>query len=161
MRADFVSVVGFMRSLWLAIVALAVVTVGCSERPVGAVVADTSRTLWRAGEGIELRYENHDTLAHYDLSVVVRREASRAEGAMPLMVRCTSPSGVSFESFVVVTPVERHAGGSFEEPSVLWVTDAQLHEEGDYLFTITPTSDLRGVWSVGVELKVGRKASLV
>ncbi len=138
---------------WLSIVAVALTMVACSERPVGAAVTDTPRGEWLAGARVEVRYENCDTLSLYDVAVVVRREASATEVAMPLRVRCTSPSGVTFESGVVV-PEESHRGGSFTESVGAWIEDAHFAESGEYLFTFTPESDLRGVWSVGVELKV-------
>lgn len=142
-------------SRWLSIVvAVAMLAVGCSERPVGAVMTDTPRDLWQMGESVSVVYENSDTLTRHTLGVVVRQEASRMEGAITLLVRCISPSGVSFESPVVVPAEERHSGGSFAESAGEWVNDARFEEQGEYTFTLTPTSDLRGVWMAGVELKV-------
>ncbi len=138
-----------------AVIAAMLMLAACSERPVGAVVADTPRDVWHAGEEVELRYESCDTLSLYDLSIVVRREANRAsEGSVSVRVQCTSPSGVDFESPVVILPEERHRGGSFAENLGEWIRGARFAEEGDYLFTITPTSDLQGVWSVGVKVEL-------
>ncbi|MBR5830922.1 MAG: hypothetical protein IKY63_06640 [Tidjanibacter sp.] len=138
---------------WLAIVALAVLVGSCTERPVGAVVADTPRGRWHSGESIEVGYDNRDTLSLYDLAVVVRGQASSAQEAMPLRVRCTSPSGVSFESGVVILPEERHGGGSFAESEGAWIRDARLAEMGEYRFAFTPECDLAGVWSVGMKIQ--------
>ena len=133
--------------------ALAVLVGSCTERPVGAAVADTPRGKWHSGESVEVCYDNRDTLALYDLAVVVRGQASAAQEVMPLRVRCTSPSGVTFESGVVILPEERHGGGSFAESEGAWIQAARLAEMGEYRFVFTPERDLAGVWSVGMKIQ--------
>lgn len=138
-----------MRRIW-AIVAVMVSMVACEERPVGAVVADTPRDGWSAGEVVEMRYDNCDSLTLYDVGVVARRQVNDHNGAIPLTVAVTSPSGATYKSEVVLVPNGRSKGGSFVELSAGWIEDARLGEIGDYTFTLTPTTNLKGVWTAGV-----------
>ena len=137
---------------WLTIVAVACVALSCSPKPIGAVVADTPRVEWQAGEQVELRYENGDTLNLKSVGVVARWEVGSAESVLPLRITAQSPSGVCYEGEVVLLPTERHKGGSFVEFSTEWIEDALLGESGDYLFTLSPTRTLGGVWTVGVKI---------
>ena len=140
-----------MFKCWLiAIVAL--LAVACSERPVGAVAADTPRTEWSAEEVAELCYTNSDTLSHYNLAVVARWEAAHSGEVLPLRIEVQSPSGATFGGEVVLTPSDKHRGGSFVEFSAAWIEDARFVESGDYHFWIAPCQPARGVWSIGVRL---------
>lgn len=140
-----------MRRL-LLIMLIAFLATACAERPVGAVVVDTPRVLWGAGEGVSVAYECDDTTALYNVGVVLRREAAEAEEGVTLAVEVVSPSGVRFASPVVLPAVERHSGGSFAESSGEWVESARFGEMGEYIFTLTPTKDLKGVWTAGVKI---------
>ncbi len=140
-----------MFKCWLiAIVAL--LAVACSERPVGAVAADTPRTEWSAEEAVELCYTNNDTLSLHNLAVVARWEAAHAEKALPLRIEVQSPSGATFGGDVVLTPSDKHRGGSFVEFSAAWIEDARFVELGDYHFWIAPSQPTDGVWNVGVKV---------
>lgn len=140
-----------MRRL-LPIVLIVLLATACAERPVGAVVVDTPRSMWGAGEGVSVAYENGDTVSLYDLGVVLRREAAEAKESVELSVEVVSPSGVKFVSPVVIPAVERHSGGSFAESLGEWVECARLGEMGEYRFTLTPTKDLKGVWTAGMKI---------
>ena len=140
-----------MRRL-LPIMLIALLTTACVERPVGAVVVDTPRVMWGAGESVSVAYENGDTTQLYNVGVVLRREAAEADEGVTLEVEVVSPSGVRFSSPVVIPAVEHHSGGSFVEISGEWVESARLGEVGEYRFTLTPTKDLKGVWTVGVKI---------
>lgn len=135
---------------FIAIVAL--LAVACSERPVGAVVTDTPRTEWSAEEVAELCYTNNDTLSLHNLAVVARWEAAHAEEALPLRIEVQSPSGATFGGEVVLTPSDKHRGGSFVEFSAAWIEDACFVEVGDYRFLLTPCQPTDGVWNVGVRV---------
>ncbi len=137
---------------FLPIVLLAILATSCVEKPIGAVVVDTPRGMWHEGEGVSVVYENMDTTSLYNLGVVLRREAGEAEESVRLSVAAVSPSGVRFESEVVVPAVARHSGGSFAESAGEWVEDARFGEVGEYNFTLTPTKDLKGVWTAGVKI---------
>lgn len=141
-----------MRKFW-AIVAVAVVAVACSERPVGAVIVDTPRSVWHTGESVEVRYDNSDTLALYNVGVVARQQTNDHSGAFPLSVVVTTPSGVVYGGEVILTPNGRNKGGSFVELSAEWVESARLGESGEYVFALAPQCDLSGVWSVGVQIQ--------
>lgn len=141
-----------MRKFW-AIVAVAMAVVACSERPVGAVIVDTPRSVWHTGESVEVRYDNSDTLALYNVGVVARQQTNDHSGAFPLRVAVTTPSGVVYGGEVILTPNGRNKGGSFVELSAEWVESAQLGESGEYVFVFVPQSDLVGVWNVGVQIQ--------
>lgn len=140
-----------MPKCWL-IIFVALVAVSCSERPVGAVVADTPRTEWTAEESAEMCYTNCDTLSLHNLAVVARCEAAHAKELLPLRVEVQSPSGVCYAGEVVLTPSARHTGGSFVELSADWIEEARFMELGDYHFWIAPSQPSKGVWSVGVRV---------
>ena len=141
-----------MRKFW-AIVAVAMAVVACSERPVGAVSVDTPRSVWHTGESVEVRYDNSDTLALYNVGVVARQQTNDHSGAIPLSVVVTTPSGVTYGGEVILTPNGRNKGGSFVELSAEWVESARLGERGEYVFVFVPQSDLVGVWNVGVQIQ--------
>ena len=141
-----------MRRLW-AIVAVAMAMVACSERPVGAVVADTPRSVWHTAESVEVRYDNSDTLALYDVGVVARQQTSDNRGAIPLQVVVTTPSGSTYGGEVILTPSGRNKGGSFVELSSEWIEGARFGEVGEYVFALAPVSDLKGVWNVGLQIQ--------
>lgn len=138
-----------MPKCWL-ITFVALVAVSCSERPVGAVVADTPRAEWC--DAVEVCYDSDDTLSLHNLAVVARCEAAHAKELLPLRVEVQSPSGVSYAGEVVLTPSARHTGGSFVELSADWIEDARFMELGDYHFWIAPSQPSKGVWSVGVRV---------
>lgn len=137
------------KSLLIAVVAL--LLGACTERPVGAAVTDTPRVGW--SDAVEVRYESGDTLSLFAVGFVVRQEAGHSEGVVPLRVVATAPSGVSVEGAVVLTPSDKHRGGSFVELSARWVEDARFGEVGDYRFSIAPQQPTDGVWSVGVRVE--------
>ncbi len=136
------------RSLFIVVIAL--LSVACGERPVGATVADTPRTGWC--NAVEVCYENSDTLSFHNLAVVVRCEAAHIQELLPLRIEAQSPSGVNYTGEVVLTPSDRHRGGSFVELSAGWIEGARLGEVGDYTFTLTPQQPTDGVWSAGVTI---------
>ena len=141
-----------MCKFW-AIVAVAMAVVACSERPVGAVIVDTPRSVWHTGESVEVRYDNSDTLALYNVGVVARQQTNDYSGAFPLRVVVTTPSGVVYGGEVILTPNGRNKGGSFVELSAEWVESARLGESGEYVFALAPQCDLSGVWNVGVQIQ--------
>jgi hypothetical protein len=51
-----------------------------------------------------------------------------------------------------VPAVERHSGGSYAESAGEWVESARFDQMGEYVFTLTPTKDLKGVWTAGVKI---------
>lgn len=124
---------------------------GCGPKSVEAVVVDTPREEWR--ESVTLRYENRDTLLVANVGVVARVENAQAEESMTLSVECQAPSGAHFRSDVVLTPEEGQRGGSFREFRGAWVEGAEFAESGDYLFRVTPTEGLKGVWNVGITVE--------
>ena len=138
-----------MPKCWL-ITFVALVAVSCSERPVGAAVADTPRAEWC--DAVEVCYDSDDTLSLHNLAVVARCEAAHAKELLPLRVEVQSPSGVSYAGEVVLTPSARHTGGSFVELSADWIEEARFMELGDYHFWIAPSQPSKGVWSVGVRV---------
>lgn len=137
----------------LAIAAVACMTISCGVKPIGAVVADTPRAEWHEGESVELCYSNSDTLGIYNLGVVARQEAGSVASALPLRIAVQAPSGLCFEGAAVLSPTERHKGGSFVELSAGWIEGARLGEVGDYTFTLTPQQTTSGVWTAGVTVQ--------
>lgn len=139
-RAGRVAVV----ALWLSLM------VGCSEKPVGAVVTDTPRREWMSP--VTITYTNTDSLAVCNLAIVARVESGLVEKAFGLQVCLTAPSGRYFKSEVVLRAERRHSGGSFTELRSGWIEKGQLAEVGDYILTLTPVDTLSGVWSVGADI---------
>lgn len=137
-----------IRSLLIAVVAL--LSVSCSERPVGAAVADTPRAEWC--DAVEVCYHSGDTLSLVEVGFVARWEAAHAKELLPLRVEVQSPSGVCYAGEVVLTPSARHTGGSFVELSADWIEEARFMELGDYHFWIAPCQPTDGVWNVGVRV---------
>lgn len=132
---------------------LALMVAGCSPRPVDAIVADAPREGWHEGKNLSLGYNNSDTIAPYNLGVVARVESASAKESISLVVGCTSPSGVSYQSEVVLTAEEGQRGGSLKEYRGRWIEQATFAESGEYTFSLTPVESLQGVWNVGVTIE--------
>lgn len=137
--------------LW-ALVAAVVLVVSCKEQHNGAVVADVSPGGWQVGESVELRYNNTDTLGLYDLWVVARAEVAREGQTVCIGVECMSPDSVVVAGEVVLEP-QVAKGGTLSEVRSLWVADAQLHKQGEYILRLknVGTESVEGLWTVGVD----------
>ena len=135
----------------LLFVVAAVAMVGCRVIPHGAVVADVAPKGWHAGEGVDLCFSATDTASLHTISIVARREFGKVAEPVRLQVNVVAPDSAEVNGVVVLPAEGGRRGGSFEEVKALWVENARLHE-GTYTFTLIPTHDVKGVWSVGVEI---------
>lgn len=133
-----------------AAVAMMLVAVACTVKPVDSTVVDTPRSGW--SEPVELLCSADSTALH-TIGVVLQMESKSVDGPIGLRICCTSPSGVSLGDTLRVGPARRSNGGSFTRIEGDWIEGARFAEQGDYSFTIEPLEPLDGVWMVGITIR--------
>ncbi len=133
-----------------AAVAMMLVAVACTVKPVDSTVVDTPRSGW--SEPVELLCSADSTALH-TIGVVLQMESKSVDGPIELRIGCTSPSGVSLGDTLRVGPARRSNGGSFTRIEGDWIEGARFAEQGDYSFTIEPLEPLDGVWMVGITIR--------
>ncbi len=115
------------------------------------VAADVPPAGWN--EPVTLLYSNTDTLTLKDVSLTLRHsvEVSPSEG--DFLVETVSPSKAGSYSTIRMKLDSPVSGNNLYETSVPLRGGVRLSETGDYVFTVTPLQDMRGVWSVAIDFK--------
>lgn len=138
-----------MYRLWNIISSLVVVLlmVGCATPQRSVEMHDTERSVWSASE--DFYYDNTDTLAHREISVVVRYGMGYVADSVALSVLCVSP-----DSLVVEEPFTLHiphlSDMRPEVQSFPYRRNVVLRERGRYLFRLRPHESVEGISSVGL-----------
>jgi hypothetical protein len=133
--------------VWTIVVLLAVFggCISCHE----SVVADTDPTGWNAP--VTITYANSDTVSLRKASLVLRYGGEANAGGV--VVEAHSPSGAMARDTVAVTLAPNKASNNIQELSVEYRRGVMFGEVGVYSFTLTPTAEIRGVWSVGINME--------
>ena len=138
-----------MYRLWNIISSLVVVLlmVGCATPQRSVEMNDTEHRVWSASE--DFYYDNTDTLAHREISVVVRYGMGYVADSVALSVLCVSP-----DSLVVEEPFTLHiphlSDMRPEVQSFPYRRNVVLRERGRYLFRLRPHESVEGISSVGL-----------
>ena len=136
----------------IAIVALAMVASVACLTPQRSLMAGVDMQAW--SESATVVYNNSDTLAMQNLQIALRYNDNFKECTLPLKVSITAPDASHFEEVVELRighPRTELAVASTE--SLPYRNDVVLAQKGDYIFTFTPLTAIRGVEAIGVEFR--------
>ena len=124
-----------------------VVAVSCSDARRSIAVHDMDACVWSGAE--EFSYDNADTLAKRDISIVARYGKGYVADSVALRILSISP-----DSMVVEEPFTLHIPRVAEvrphEQTFLYRRNAVLGVKGEYRFRLTPQHSVEGISSVGI-----------
>lgn len=135
------------RLVYVALVVVAIVVASCQEEGRKVEMHDMETSAWEAAE--EFVYDNSDSLAKRDISVVVRYGNGYVADSVALSILTISPdSMVVEEPFTLHIPRIRAVRP--EEQTFLYRSNVVLSRKGEYRFRLTPDTLVEGIASVGI-----------
>lgn len=135
------------RLVYVALVVVAFVVASCQEEGRKVDMHDMETNAWEAAE--EFVYDNSDSLAKRDISVVVRYGNGYVADSVALSILTISPdSMVVEEPFTLHIPRIRAVRP--EEQTFLYRSNVVLSRKGEYRFRLTPDTLVEGIASVGI-----------
>lgn len=135
------------RLVYVALVVVAFVVASCQEEGRKVEMHDMETSAWEAAE--EFVYDNSDSLAKRDISVVVRYGNGYVADSVALSILTISPdSMVVEEPFMLHIPRIRAVRP--EEQTFLYRSNVVLSRKGEYRFRLTPDTLVEGIASVGI-----------
>ncbi len=133
--------------VYVALVVVAFVVASCQEEGRKVEMHDMETSAWEAAE--EFVYDNSDSLAKRDISVVVRYGNGYVADSVALSILTISPdSMVVEEPFTLHIPRIRAVRP--EEQTFLYRSNVVLSRKGEYRFRLTPDTLVEGIASVGI-----------
>lgn len=135
------------RLVYVALVVVAFVVASCQEEGRKVEMHDMETSVWESAE--EFVYDNSDSLAKRDISVVVRYGNGYVADSVALSILTISPdSMVVEEPFTLHIPRIRAVRP--EEQTFLYRSNVVLSRKGEYRFRLTPDTLVEGIASVGI-----------
>ena len=132
---------GFVVAIIVAIM------VACGNTGRTVVVEDIESRVW--SEPRDFFYDNSDTLALRDISIVVRYEGSRVADSVAMDILTISPDSLVYEEpFTLHIP--RLADMRPDEHTFIYRRNVLLARPGRYLFRLTPHAPAEGIASMGI-----------
>lgn len=121
---------------------------GCLS-PHRVVVTSTPVRGWE--QGVQVAFENEDTLALRDLHIVVRYNDRFVGDTLRLAVRTTAPDSLVFqEPFTLVIPRGHHPAALGDEATILYRRNVVFDKAGRYRVSFTPVVPVDGVEAIGI-----------
>jgi hypothetical protein len=112
-----------------------------------SVVADVNPFGWSTP--VTISYINSDTVSVKEAALLLRHAADARVGR--IVIEAHSPSGAMARDTVAVTLAPNTASNNIQELSVAYRRGVMFAEAGAYSFTLTPTAEMTGVWSIGIQ----------
>ena len=135
------------RLVYVTLIVVAFVVASCQEEGRKVEMHDMETSAWEAAE--EFVYDNSDSLAKRDISVVVRYGNGYVADSVALSILTISPdSMVVEEPFTLHIPRIRAVRP--EEQTFLYRSNVVLSRKGEYRFRLTPDTLVEGIASVGI-----------
>ncbi len=135
------------RLVYVALVVVAFVVASCQEEGRKVEMHDMETSVWESAE--KFVYDNSDSLAKRDISVVVRYGNGYVADSVALSILTISPdSMVVEEPFTLHIPRIRAVRP--EEQTFLYRSNVVLSRKGEYRFRLTPDTLVEGIASVGI-----------
>ncbi len=110
-----------------------------------SIVVDTPPIDW--SEGVELTFDNSDTLSRVDVDVVMYYDADAPDSAS-LVVMTTAPDGYRAQDTLMCYLPKSHKK-DYSERQIPYRRGTTLRCRGTYRMKFTPLDTLDGVWAVG------------
>lgn len=124
---------------------------GCLS-PHRSAVVDVDPLGW--DDAAEVRFANADTLAPYDLRLVVRYDAAFAGDPVELEVTTEAPDSLRLtERFTLRLVPTRGPSPLLRDTAVLYRRRVVLRRAGEYRMTIRPDEPVRGIEAVGIAIE--------
>lgn len=128
-------------------VAIAAVMVSCNETQHNVEMHDMESHAWTTTE--EYTFDNADSLAKRDLSIVVRYGSGYVADSVALHILTISPdSMVVKEPFTLRIPRIKEVRP--KEQTFLYRRNVVLSRKGEYQFRIIPDTVVEGISSIGI-----------
>ncbi len=106
---------------------------------------------WIRGESII--YNNSDTVSLVNISVSLRYNNSFRSDTLSVTVQTSLPDARQcIEPVVLHLAREYSATAVVSSESVLYRSSCRLAQMGEYIFTITPRSAVKGIEAVGIQI---------
>lgn len=135
------------RLIFTTLVAIATIMVSCNEKPHSIEMHDMESHVWSTTE--EFTFDNGDSLAKRDLSIVVRYGSGYVADSVALHILTISPdSMVVKEPFTLHIPRIREVRP--EEQTFLYRRNVVFSRKGEYQFRIIPDTAVEGISSIGI-----------
>lgn len=133
--------------IYLALAFIATIAVSCNKQAHSIEMHDVKSDAWSTTE--EFTYDNTDSLAKRDLSLVVRYGTGYVADSVSLRILTISPdSMVTEEPFTLRIPRIKEVRP--EEQTFLYRRNVVLSRKGEYHFRLTPDSIVDGISSIGI-----------
>lgn len=122
-------------------------------------VADIDPTGWHTDAPATVAVMNTDTVAVYDIAILVRVDNTLVLQMLPIVIRTTTPDLIRFEEtlnlpLMPLAPMKE----DYYEMTIPYRSDVVLDRAGKYTFEIsTRTDGVRGVWGIGIIMKKAEK----
>ena len=131
----------------LVVAVIAAVVAACGNTGRTVAVEDIESRVW--SEPQDFFYDNSDTLALRDISIVVRYEGSRVADTVAMDILTISPDSLVYEEpFTLHIP--RLGDMRPDEHTFLYRRSVLLARSGRYLFRLTPHAPAEGIASIGI-----------
>lgn len=122
-------------------------------------VADVDPQGWHTDAPATVTVINTDTVALYDIAILVRADNTLGQQTLPIVIRTITPDSIRFEETLNL-PLMPPATitEDFYETLIPYRNDAVLDRIGKYTFEIsTRTDGVRGIWGIGITMKRSEK----
>jgi hypothetical protein len=140
-------VVKQMARFWMTLL-LSASSVACMSDH-DSVVAETNPTGWDMP--VTMTYANVDTVSIKEAALLVRYDNDVCAGEV--VIEAHSPTGAAARDTIAVTLLSDQRSNNIRETRLPYRTGVVLGEAGEYRFTLIPLTEMRGVWSVGIDFE--------
>ena len=122
----------------------------CGIEPCRVAMADVDSSSW--DDTVTVTYENADTAALYDLSVVLHVVPAFKSEQLPLSIEILSPDSMRLtEDVTLVTTAADVPPTSYgKDMEAPYRRSVRLHSKGCYTISLTPREPVAGVEAAGV-----------
>jgi hypothetical protein len=96
-------------------------------------------------------YSNIDTTSVKEAALLIRYDNNIGAGG--IIVETQSPTGAAARDTLFVNPVPDMASNNMREMRLPFRRGVVLGEAGEYRFTLTPLTEIRGIWSAGIDFQ--------
>lgn len=138
----------------MLLLTLATLVVGCSPDPITWAVTDVDALGWKPEDSAVVVLNNEKKESVNELDLVFRVTEDFDQDYFIVTVGVESPNGhYAEEEMAVRVRMDQKMKESYKELTIPYRSGVVLEQEGEYKFTIAPTSaTVKGVSAVGVKL---------
>ena len=140
----------YVNSVCLSVMAM--ILVNCAG-PNTEHVTDVNPLLWEAGRDAVINFDNADTSALYRLDILLVFNEAFDRQSTDFSVTVMAPDSTHLtEQISIPFSHEAYQLGDSYQLNVTYRDSVRLAMEGNYLVSISPERDMKGIRSVGINL---------